>query len=156
VTKHVPGSWHVLDEAIGPFKQALADELGCSVDSLERMCIPPPDFTPAGARNRGLRNWLDCLVALGRRCPNGLDAIRWLADQLGYDLVDRQAPAERGQLRLADMTLVVAACEKLATELRRRKPRMAEAEILDLRDSITDGLHAAVAREIERRRKATK
>lgn len=152
--KHVERSWFVLNEAIGPYRQALADELGCSIDSIERMCTPPPGFTPETASNRGTRNWLDDLVTLARRCPDGLDAIRWLNRQVGLRVVPEHAPAEPGQLPIADATLVVAAAEKLAVELRRRKPKLTEADLLDLRDSLTDSLHALVARALERRRKA--
>ena len=151
VASHTPGSAFALDEAIGPYRPALADLLGASPDTLELWCSDPPDFTPNGRRNRGRRNPLDELVAIARHCPDGLHAIRWLTEQLGFDLVAKHAPPEAGQLALTDATLVVAAVEKLAKELRRRRPKMTDDALRDLGSSIGDGIHALVAREIEHR-----
>ena len=152
VPKHLPGSALAMDDAIGRYRAALAELLGCSPDTIDLWCTPPPGFTPDSAHNRGRRNPIDELYTIARRCPDGLHAIRWLAEQLGFDLVAKHAPAETGQLPIADATLVVAAVEKLALELRRRKPRLTPDGLLDLRDSLTEGIHALVNREIERRK----
>lgn len=150
--KHVQGSANAIDQAIGYCREPLADELGCAADTIDLWCTPPPDYaSPNAARSRGRRNPLDELVTIARRCPDGMHAVRWLAEQLGYDLIARHAPAERGQLPIADATLVVAAVEELGAETRRREKKLTEADLLDLRDSLTDGIHALVAREIERR-----
>jgi len=151
VPKHLEGSAFALDQAIGPYRAALANLLGCSVDTLDLWTTPPPGFTPQAARNRGRRNPLDELHAIARHCPQGLDALRFLATALGHDLVARHAPPEPGQLPFADITLVVAAVEKLATELRRRKPKLTDDALRHLGTSIAHSIHALIERQIARR-----
>jgi len=155
MASHLLNSWLALDEAIGPYRPALADLLGCTVDTLDLQCSPPPAFTPQGARNRGRRNLLDELYAISRHCPNGLAALRFLADALGYRLIPKVATAHDGRL-LTEPSTLAAAVDALLTELNRRRPTMPDEAVQKLADAIADDLSALVADRLDRRRKAQK
>ncbi len=152
---HLPGSALALDDAIGQYRDALADLLGASRDTVDLWCLPPADFTTTGRSNRGRRNPLDELAAIARHCPNGLSALKWLADTLGYRLVPKAATPHDGQL-LVEPAGIAAAVDTLLAELSRRKPRMAEPQVAHLAETIADDLASLVADRLERRRKATK
>ncbi len=152
---HVPGSSLVLDDAIGPYRDALADLLGASRDTVDLWCLPPADFTAAGRANRGRRNPLDELAAVARHCPNGLSALKWLADTLGHRLIPKATTPHDGKL-LAEPSMLAAAVDTLLAELNRRKPRMPDAQVAQLADAIADDLAALVADRLEARRKAAK
>ena len=151
--KHLPGSSLALDEAIGEYRVPLADLLGLSPDTLDLWCSPPADFTPQGRRNRGRHNPLDELYAIARYCPRGLDALRWLAESLGYRLVPKAATPHDGELLVEPATLA-GAVDVLLTELNRRKPRMTAAQVTHHAETIQDDLAALVADRLERRGKA--
>ena len=164
MTPGVPLSYRALDDAIGTKRGYVARVLGIKPSTLKDWLLPQPSFDHP--RDNGRPNPIDKLLGLtgykaiagrvGLPSAEHPEIIRqFLADAWDADLVARHAPAERGQLPIADATLVAAAMEKLGTETRRRKPKMTEADLLDLRDSLTDGIHALVAREIERRKERT-
>jgi len=130
----------------------LAERLGLARDTIDLWVVPPPDFTPQGRHNRGRRNPLDELGIIARECPNGLAAVAWLADQLGYRLIPQADTPHQGRL-LVDPACLVAAVESLAGELNRRKPSMTEHQIEQLRDAIIEDLLCLVADRLARRRK---
>lgn len=160
--KHLAGSSLVYDDAIGPYRQALADLLGCSVDTLDKQCSPPADFTPTGRRNVGRRNPLDELHAVATHCPNGMHAVRWLAEQLGYRLVPipDAHQADSDTLIGASPAMLVAAMEKLSTEMNRPRaghpPKLSLEHAEDLRDAIFDRLHALFEDYKDRRQRSDK
>ena len=152
---HVPGSALALDDAVGPYRDALADLLGASRDTIDLWCLPPADFTAQGRQNRGRRNPLDELIAIARHCPKGIEALKWLADQLGHRLVPKATTPHDGQL-LVEPAGLAAAVDTLLAELSRRKPRMADAQVAHLAETIADDLAALVADRLEARRKAAR
>lgn len=145
----VSGSETALDDAIGSRQRSrLAFLLHHSRDTIDTWCRLSLAEDPRG---RDRVNPAEEVLAIIRHGADGPSLLRWIADQAGYDLTAQHAPPDREQLPLASATLVEEAVGNLCAELRRRKPRKTCDELRDLRDSITDGLHAAVEREIERR-----
>ena len=147
--KHLEGSAFALDQAIGPYRAALANLLGCSADTLDLWTTPPPGFTPQAARNRGRRNPLDELYAIAKHCPQGLDAVRFLANALGHDLVAKPDQPHDGKL-LATPAVLMAAVETFCRETNRRRLKLIADQVDDLADEIIDAVHALKLRFRER------
>lgn len=158
--KYLGGSAFALDEAIGRYRRALADLLGCSVDTIDLWCTPPPGFSPNAADNRGRRNPLDELAAIARHCPGGIAAVGFLVNQLGYRLAPIPDTSHDDLLFAARPVVMLAAAEKLGREANRvragRKPRLSLDQMKNLRDEIAGGFDALVTDYEQRRRKAGK
>lgn len=154
VAERTDHSWLALDDAIGPYRTALAELLGCSPDTLDLWCSPPPGFTPHTRSNRGRRNPIDELAAIARHCPQGLDAVKFLVESLGYHLVPQATTPARGRL-LASPAVVAEAVDALLADLNRRPSRqkLNADQLRDLRDQAIDGLAALVDDAIARREK---
>lgn len=150
---HLPGSALALDDAIGDYRAALAERLGLAHDTIDLWVVPPADFTPQGKHNRGRRNPLDELGTIARCCPNGLAALKWLADQLGYRLVPKATTPHAGEL-LVEPANLAGAVDVLLTELNRRKPKMSDEQVAHLAETIADDLAALVADRLARRKAA--
>jgi len=154
MAERLHNSWLALDDAIGIYKAALADVLACSPDTLDLWTSPPPAFTPQTARNRGRRNPLDELHAIASYCPNGLHAVRHLAEALGYRLIPKATTPAHGRL-LASTATVAADADELLAELARRPSRrkLTADRLRDLRDRILDGIAALADAAINDREK---
>jgi len=150
----VPGSYLALADGIGRYRAVVAHAVGRKRDTVDAWCRPQPEPTPQGCDGTGRPNPIDVLLTTTANAEHPDDIQRFIAEAWGCHLVP-QAGTPHGELLTVTPAVLVAAVEKFATEVNRRKPKLTVDQVDDLADEIIDAVHALKLRYREQGR-ATK